>query len=145
LEKLCKRFGVKFEFLPPYSPDFNPIEESFSELKAWCKRNRELVDSYENFKDFLDLGMETCGCNAAGHFWSCQIAVPQFLPKTHRSRSLRAQREMIDQEVESPSMQAYENWGLVDEFGFDDSEDDSEDDFCWADDDVDNAFEAYGR
>lgn len=26
-------------YLPPYSPDFNPIEEAFSAIKAWLRRN----------------------------------------------------------------------------------------------------------
>ena len=26
-------FGVKVEFLPPYSPDLNPIESAFSTIK----------------------------------------------------------------------------------------------------------------
>ncbi|THU95153.1 hypothetical protein K435DRAFT_615444, partial [Dendrothele bispora CBS 962.96] len=26
-------------FLPPYSPDLNPIEESFSAVKAWIRRH----------------------------------------------------------------------------------------------------------
>ena len=30
-------------YLPPYSPDFNPIEEGFSALKAWIQRNRDYV------------------------------------------------------------------------------------------------------
>ena len=34
--------GVKLEFLPPYSPDYNPIEYSFSVLK------RQLI-----IKDYL--------------------------------------------------------------------------------------------
>jgi len=29
------------EYLPPYSPDFNPIEEGFSAMKAWIRGNRE--------------------------------------------------------------------------------------------------------
>ncbi|EIN03337.1 hypothetical protein PUNSTDRAFT_22868, partial [Punctularia strigosozonata HHB-11173 SS5] len=33
-------------FLPPYSPDLNPIEESFSALKAWLRRSyRHLLNS----------------------------------------------------------------------------------------------------
>jgi transposase len=32
---------MKIEFLPPYSPDFNPIELCFSGLKAWLKRHRQ--------------------------------------------------------------------------------------------------------
>jgi transposase len=26
-------------YLPPYSPDFNPIEQAFSSIKAWLRRN----------------------------------------------------------------------------------------------------------
>jgi hypothetical protein len=28
-------------YLPPYSPDFNPIEEGFSAMKAWIRRHRD--------------------------------------------------------------------------------------------------------
>ncbi|KAJ3845771.1 hypothetical protein EV368DRAFT_4989, partial [Lentinula lateritia] len=31
------------EYLPPYSPDYDPIEEGFSGMKAWIRRNREYV------------------------------------------------------------------------------------------------------
>lgn len=30
--------GAKLRFLPPYSPDFNPIEMAFSKLKAFLKK-----------------------------------------------------------------------------------------------------------
>ena len=40
---LCDEFGVGLEFLPPYSPDYNPIEESFAELKVWTKKSRDLA------------------------------------------------------------------------------------------------------
>ncbi|KAI0058279.1 hypothetical protein BV25DRAFT_1811092, partial [Artomyces pyxidatus] len=33
---------VRVEFLPPYSPDFNPIEEAFSKIKAFIRRNDDL-------------------------------------------------------------------------------------------------------
>ena len=33
LQELCDDAGVLLDFLPPYSPDFNPIEEAFAELK----------------------------------------------------------------------------------------------------------------
>ena len=29
--------------LPPYSPDFNPIEEGFSAMKAWLRGNQNYV------------------------------------------------------------------------------------------------------
>jgi len=34
---------IRVEFLPPYSPDFNPIEEAFSKIKAFIRRNALLM------------------------------------------------------------------------------------------------------
>lgn len=34
--------GVQIVFLPPHSPDLNPIEEAFSKFKAWIHRNYDL-------------------------------------------------------------------------------------------------------
>jgi transposase len=39
VEQLCRKAGVKLMYLPPYSPDLNPIEEFFAELKAFIKKN----------------------------------------------------------------------------------------------------------
>lgn len=36
---LCEDAGVKLIFLLPYSPDLNPIEEFFAELKGFIKRS----------------------------------------------------------------------------------------------------------
>jgi len=38
LRERIEQNGCKLEFLPPYSPDFNPIEYSFSVLKFALKR-----------------------------------------------------------------------------------------------------------
>ena len=38
---ICK-LGVCIEFLPPYSPDLNPIEEAFSKVKAFIRRHQAL-------------------------------------------------------------------------------------------------------
>jgi hypothetical protein len=32
---------MRLVFLPAYSPDFNPIEEAFSAIKAWIRANRD--------------------------------------------------------------------------------------------------------
>jgi transposase len=42
IPQLCADAGVKLVYLPPYSPDYNPIEEFFSELKAYVKKNWRL-------------------------------------------------------------------------------------------------------
>jgi transposase len=39
IEKMCSDVGVKVMYLPPYSPDLNPIEEFFAELKAFIRRH----------------------------------------------------------------------------------------------------------
>ncbi|MBS3961128.1 MAG: transposase, partial [Sandarakinorhabdus sp.] len=33
--------GAELRFLPPYSPDFNPIEKAFSKLKAHLRKAAE--------------------------------------------------------------------------------------------------------
>jgi hypothetical protein len=34
---------MRLEYLSPYSPDFNPIEEAFSSIKAWIRAHRNHV------------------------------------------------------------------------------------------------------
>lgn len=38
VKQLCANAGVKLLYLPPYSPDFNPIEEFFAELKCHIRK-----------------------------------------------------------------------------------------------------------
>lgn len=38
VEERCHNAGVKLVYLPPYSPDLNPIEEAFSAFKAYARR-----------------------------------------------------------------------------------------------------------
>lgn len=42
---MCHKADVLLAYLPPYSPDFNPIETLFSLLKWWIKRHSNLIDS----------------------------------------------------------------------------------------------------
>jgi transposase len=39
LFELASKHGVYILFLPPYSPEFNPIEQSWANLKQWLKSN----------------------------------------------------------------------------------------------------------
>jgi len=54
---ICEAAGIKLAYLPPYSPDLNPIEEAFTELKAWCKRHHKEAETCE-FEEFLEYAME---------------------------------------------------------------------------------------
>ncbi|KAF1935667.1 hypothetical protein EJ02DRAFT_294298, partial [Clathrospora elynae] len=56
-------------FLPPYSPDFNPIEKSFKHLKSWIKRNAEQVELYTSFDYFLDYAVQQACCNIDCRAW----------------------------------------------------------------------------
>jgi transposase len=76
LQRLCDSFNVVLEFLPPYSPDLNPIEETFHELKAWMKRHRKLAAEYAEdnmFELFLVIGIEAVVRreSARGYFRHC--------------------------------------------------------------------------
>ena len=39
LRKIANRYGVELLFLPPYSPDFSPIEKFWANMKKWLKKN----------------------------------------------------------------------------------------------------------
>ena len=69
LRQMCEERGVLLKFLPPYSPDFNPIEATFKDLKAWIKRNHRVAADFDDFGDFLRFAVSQCrGFNARQHF-----------------------------------------------------------------------------
>lgn len=69
IQELYDAADVDLVFLPPYSPDFNPIEATFGDLKAWIKRNYKLAEGFEDFGGFLHYAIQqTGGCNARAHF-----------------------------------------------------------------------------
>jgi len=70
---MCADAGVELAYLPPYSPDFNPIEESFAQLKAWIKKNREMAAQFDNYEDFLRFGLETLQNIVKKHFSRARI------------------------------------------------------------------------
>lgn len=74
---MCEAVGVLAVFLPPYSPDFNPIEEAFAELKAWIKKSRALLEIFDTFEEFLREGMEILSSKAGHHFRRAHIEWPE--------------------------------------------------------------------
>jgi hypothetical protein len=63
IKEMCFEAGVELLCLPPYSPDFNPIKEFFSELKGYIKHHWKLyeIKPEQGFDAFLQ------GCvNAVG-------------------------------------------------------------------------------
>ena len=73
ITQMCVDAGVKLLYLPPYSPDLNPIEEFFAELKGFIKRNWTYFeeDPDQGFDSFLDWCVHVVGAreeSAHGHF-----------------------------------------------------------------------------
>lgn len=61
---------MKLVYLPPYSPDLNPIEEFFSKLKGFVRRNWQ-KHTEQDFRDFLEWSVDAVrarGESAEGHF-----------------------------------------------------------------------------
>jgi transposase len=72
---MCEDAGVRLEYLPPYSPDYNPIEEAFAELKMWMRTNYLLAESFETLEGFLELGLTQMSSKAGKHFRSAGIKI----------------------------------------------------------------------
>ena len=48
LVKSIEESGCRILYLPPYSPDLNPIETAFSALKSWLRRYRDIVNNCDD-------------------------------------------------------------------------------------------------
>lgn len=80
IKQLCSDAGVKLLYLPPYSPDFNPIEEFFAELKAYIKKAWSTYEQNpdQGFDVFLRRCVHEVGAkqqSAEGHFRHAGITV----------------------------------------------------------------------
>jgi hypothetical protein len=51
--KLCEDKELKLEYLPPYSPDLNPIEYSFSVIKKAIQKDR-MIEECEDVMKFAE-------------------------------------------------------------------------------------------
>jgi transposase len=56
IRQAIERAGAELRFLPPYSPDFNPIEMAFSKIKALLKKAaaRTVIDLWDAIRDAID-------------------------------------------------------------------------------------------
>lgn len=54
--QMCADVGFKLVYLPPYSPDFDLIEEFFAELKGFIRHNWNYLeeDPDHGFDHFLE-------------------------------------------------------------------------------------------
>ena len=69
--KLLDRHGVRLEYLPPYSPDLNPIEEAFSKIKHFicCHQGYYRATQGDGILyDMLEVTDIITPADAAGYF-----------------------------------------------------------------------------
>ena len=69
-KELIEACGAKLEFLPPYSPDLNPIEKMWSKIKAYLRgvEARTFDKLIEAIGQAFDLVVNS---DADGHFFAC--------------------------------------------------------------------------
>jgi transposase len=78
LRQLIAERGCEVRFLPPYSPDFNPIEHAFSKLKTALRRAE--ARTRETLEDAIAAGLDTITpSDAQAWFRHCGYAVPEQL------------------------------------------------------------------
>lgn len=83
IKQMCSNAGVKLIYLPPYSPDLNPIEEFFADLKAFFRRNWTEYESNpeQGFGNFLEKCINVVGGreqSARGHFRHAGVVIEEF-------------------------------------------------------------------
>lgn len=70
VRQLIEARGCELLFLPAYSPDFSPIEETFSKLKAFLRRVG--ARTYEVLQEAIGQALETVTtADALGWFTHC--------------------------------------------------------------------------
>ena len=80
LEQICAEAGVRLLKLAPYSPDMNPIEELFTEVKTYIRQQRHNHTNVfkKDFRTFLGMCVDIVGSRAAsaeGHFRHSGISI----------------------------------------------------------------------
>lgn len=74
IEEAIESRGARLMYLPPYSPDFSPIEECWSKVKTWLRkakaRSKEALDSA--IVEALD---QVTNSDSKGWFQHCGYAV----------------------------------------------------------------------
>ena len=78
VRELIEGRGCELVFLPPYSPDFNPIEQAFSKLKALLRGAG--ARTHEALIEAMGAALPEIGArDASGFFGHCGYRVPAQL------------------------------------------------------------------
>lgn len=89
LEELCNARGVLLRYLPPYSPDMNPIEKVFLIMKSQIKRRNLLTGTDKDPAKIKALLQEICTPSVMdGLFQSCNYPAEPACCSISYSQSL---------------------------------------------------------
>jgi transposase len=81
IRELIEKRGCELLYLPPYSPDFNPIEEAFSKIKGLLRKAE--ARSRETLLGAIGVAISALSAkDACGFFEHCgyRVMVQPFLP-----------------------------------------------------------------
>ena len=53
VREVLRQAGILALFLPPYSPDLNPLEEAFSYIKQYLRKHDELLQAIRDPTDVI--------------------------------------------------------------------------------------------
>ena len=53
VREVLQQAGILVLFLPPYSPDLNPLEEAFSYIKQYLRKHDELLQAIADPRDVI--------------------------------------------------------------------------------------------
>ena len=53
VREVLQQAGILVLFLPPYSPDLNPLEEAFSYIKQYLRQHDELLQAIRDPTDVI--------------------------------------------------------------------------------------------
>lgn len=59
LKELVRQSGIVLLFLPPYSPDLNPIEEAFSYIKNYLRKHDQLLQAIPDQTDVIQEAIDS--------------------------------------------------------------------------------------
>jgi len=56
VRRAIRHAGARLLFLPPYSPDLNPIEQAFAKLKHWLRQDqaRSIEETHQSLASILE-------------------------------------------------------------------------------------------
>ena len=82
IQDMCLKVVVKLIYLPPYSPDLNPIEEFFAELKGFIRQHWQTYEDNrdQGFASFLEWCVDKVGAkeqSARGHFRHAGLTIEE--------------------------------------------------------------------